>query len=286
MNDKSKERVSNEATGSRRPNRRRGTAFPVVSLPETARILRNAGKYGFEHHIGSFATYMGHSSTNSGAFRQRLAAFRNWELVDGSGETLTMTEVARRIAMPTDEAAEREALQQAFKNCEVFTGLYEKMAKGQPLGHEGLAAQAVHGFGVLPAKAPQFVQSFVESVIAAHMGEADEQGNVILLELGTAGEPERALAAGGELDAASYETPHQPTMSRPVGRLVPAGAAPTLRQSWPIAGGEILLEVRSGEALPATVFGAVADVVTKLEELAASLSEPDDSDITNEGGET
>lgn len=286
MSDESKEQVPTEAAGPKRPSRKRGTAFPVVSLPEAARILKDAGKYGFEHHVGSFATYMGHSSTNSGAFRQRLAAFRDWELVEGRGDTLTLTETARRIAMPTDEAAECQALQQAFKNCDVFTGLYDKMAKGQPLDRDGLAAQAVHGFGVSPAKAHQFVRSFVESVVAARVAEEDDQGNVVLLEPGIAEQADSPDASG---EGSANPDPDQTRDALPLHTIhgQPSDAAsPTIRQSWPIAGGQITLEVRSEESLPATAFGAIGDVVTKLEELAASLGPADESDVTDEGGET
>ena len=285
MSDKSNQQGGKEAAGSKRPSRKRGTAFPVVSLPEAARIVKDAGKYGFEHHIASFATYMGHSTTNSGAFRQRLAAFRDWELVDGRGDTLTMTDIARKIAMPTDEAAERQALQQAFKNCEVFTGLYDRMAKGRPLDRDGLAAQAVHGFGVSPAKAHQFVRSFIDSVVAAQLAEADDQDNVVLLAQDTVGEADDALPPDGEPDAASHEISHEPTRSRAAGRSAAVGQVPAIRQSWPITGGEIIFEVRSEEALPATVFGDLGEVVTKLEALSASLNVPDDSGAIEEGGE-
>jgi hypothetical protein len=39
------------ATGRRKP----GTGFPVVSLAEASRILREAGKFGFEHSLAEFA---------------------------------------------------------------------------------------------------------------------------------------------------------------------------------------------------------------------------------------
>ena len=247
MDNKLKEQTDQEAAVPKRPSRKRGTAFPVVSLPETARILREAGKYGFEHHTASFATYMGHSSTNSGAFRQRLAAFRDWELIDGRGDTLTMTEVARRIAMPTDEAAEREALQQAFKNCEVFTGLYEKMAKGQPLDRDGLAAQAVHGFGVSPAKAPQFVRSFVESVLAAHMAATDDQGNVVLLDHGTVEQASGVDVSGDEPGVPDHQEPEIRW------RRIPSAVPPLLHHQRFVSRGtlpEVRLSSNSDPSMP------------------------------------
>ena len=274
-----------EAVGSRRASRKRGTSYPTASLLETAQILKSAAKYGFEHHIDSFADYMGHSTTNSGAFRQRLAAFRDWGLIEGRGDTLTMTNVARVIALPPDAASEREALQQAFKNCAVFAGLYEKMAKGQPLDRDGLAAQAVHSCGVLPPKANRFVRSFVDSLVAAQLAEVDEQGHVVLLEHGSTDGADQTVPEREVVDTALSEAPDPSTLPRSVGSQPLTEQAPTIRQSWGFADGEITLEVRSVRALPATAFAAIGDVVTKLEGLAASLSEPEYLGAGDEGGE-
>lgn len=274
-----------DAGGSRPPGRKRGKGFPVVSLSEAASILKEAGKYGFEHPTASFATHMGHTSITSGAFRQRLAAFRDWGLITGRGDMLTMTEVARKIAMPPDDGAEREALQQAFWNCDVFTGLHEGMAKGQPLDRDRIGSQAVHGFGVAPTRAQQFARSFVDSAVAAHLAKIDGQGNLVLLEP----DDDEQLEDGGLLEDRPIVTDGEVSRSTQTTRLsdpAPSGlSSPTIRQSWPITGGEIILEVRSEEALPATVFGAIGDVVTKLEALSASLNEPDDSDTTEESCE-
>ena len=42
-------------------SRKRSRGFPVVPLSEAAQILKEAGKYGFEHSTASFAAHMGHS---------------------------------------------------------------------------------------------------------------------------------------------------------------------------------------------------------------------------------
>lgn len=92
----------------------------MVPLPEAAKILQEAGRYGFEHSVSAFARYMGHSTTNSGTFRQRLAAFRDWKLIAGRGDTVVFTDTAKIIAHPPDERAGVEALQTAYMNCACF----------------------------------------------------------------------------------------------------------------------------------------------------------------------
>ena len=273
-----------DTTNTKRSSQKRGTGFPVVPLSEAARILKEAGKYGFEHTTASFATYMGHSTENSGAFRQRLAAFRDWGLVTGRGDMLTMTDIARKVAVPPDDAAERLALQQAFKNCDVFVGLYEQVAKGQPLDRERLGAQAVHDYGVAPARKSKFAKSFVESLVVARLAEINSQGDIILMDSGDCGRADDGDPPGRESAAAEVEET-EPTRRHAHDDHEPSSAVPpSIRQSWPIAGGEIILEVRSEEALPASVFGAIGQVVTKLEELSSSLSQADGSDDAG-GGE-
>ena len=95
------EEDASESTTTSPARRKRATGFPVVSLAEAAAILKEAGKYGFDHSTAAFASYMGHSTTNSGAFRQRLAAFRDWKLIAGRGDRLAMTDIARMIALST-----------------------------------------------------------------------------------------------------------------------------------------------------------------------------------------
>ena len=251
---------------AKRPRRKRGTGFPVMSLSEAARILKEAGKYGFEHPTPAFASYMGHSTTNSGSFRQRLAAFRDWGLITGRGDMLTMTEAARLIAMPPDAASERRAMQEAFDNCDVFARLYDQTAKGQPLNPDGLGGRAVHELRVTPANAGKFVESFIESAIVAELAELNDGGDVVLW-----GRENGAAAGTG---AAETLDPPKPSPEASLPRSYAAErapAAPTIRQPWPIDGGEIVFELRSDQALPAAAFPAIGEIVAKLEALASSL---------------
>lgn len=246
--------------------RKRGTGFPVMPLSEAARILREAGKYGFEHPTPAFASYMGHSTTNSGAFRQRLSAFRDWGLITGRGEMLTMTDVARQIAIPTDTATERRAMQESFNNCDVFARLYGQSAKGQALSPRHLGGRAVLDLGVTSSSSGKFIDSFIESAVAAELAELNDDGEVVLWG------PENGAAFETATVEMLDQPPPSPDASPPRGHAAePTTAAPTVRQLWPIDGGEIVFELRSDQALPAVAFTAIGEVVAKLETLASSL---------------
>jgi hypothetical protein len=258
-----------EETGPSTPRRKRATGFPVVSLAEAAAILKEAGKYGFDHSTAAFATYMGHSTTNSGAFRQRLAAFRDWKLIAGRGDSLSMTDIARVIAHPTDDDAERRAMQSAFMNSPVFFKLYEESAKGKPLAAAQLGNPAVLNLGVSPGSKDKFVQSFTESAVAAGLAALNEDGQIVL-------EPLDAGTDGGQPSNEDRSLDNPQAVQSSSGRIQPAArqGTPVVHQAWAIDGGSIVFEIRTDKPLPATAFATVGEVVASLEHLAERLAPP------------
>jgi hypothetical protein len=250
-----------------RGRRKPSTGFPVVSLAEASKILRDAGRYGFDHTVNEFASYMGHTSTNSGAFRQRLAAFRDWKLIGGRGDSVSMTPIGRVIALPPDPEAERAALQEAFRNCVVFNKLYEESQKNTPLDRQGLGRRAVHSFGVSPNSVNKFVESFVESAVIAGFAEEAGDGELVLLE-----SADGAVAA---VPVSAEPLPPGPSLRTSSG---PRGlGTPVVHQTWPIADGTIVFEIRSERPLPASAYTTVGEVVASLERLAETLAPtPDD----------
>jgi len=267
--------VSRAPAGGKAPTRRKpSTGFPVVSLAEAAEILKEAGKYGFEHSVGEFASYMGHSTTNSGAFRQRMAALRDWKLVTGRGDSISMTEAARVIALPPDDAAELNALRVAFKNCSIFYKLYEESQKGTPLARPGLGNRAVHAFGVAPSSVSKFVASFVDSAVAAGIAQVHEDDRLTLQE------PDE------QVDGLGFTTetnvPVTSTTASPRSSQTGRSAAPVVHQAWPIDGGTIVFEIRSERPLPASAYVTVGEVVASLERLSLTLAPTTTGSVTDE----
>ena len=248
------------------PRQQRSTSFPVLPLPEAVRILREVSKYGFEHTTPALATHMGHSTHNSGSFRERIAALKDWGLITRRGDLYIMTDTARMITMPTDRDAERQSMRQAFHSCRVFSSLYEQTAKERSLARDGLKAQAVHEFTVTTARAEKFVDSFIKSAVYAELANLDNQGQVILRDQNDedAEDSERAPKAPSPEPTAT--TMH---------RAEPVLQTPTIQQSWPIDGGEIVLTIHKDGALPAASFQTIGEIVGRLEALATSLKVTD-----------
>lgn len=257
--------TSDSSASKSQVRRKRSTGFPVVSLADAAKVLSEAGKYGFEHTTSAFAQHMGHTTTNSGAFRQRLAAFRDWKLITGRGDTLYFTDVAKTIALPADEQARQSALQSAFMSCEVFAKLYDTAAKGQPMPPSGLGTTAVHQLQIASSAVERFATSFVESAVTAGLAEV-EDGLVVLLEPGSSHD----MADGFEPEAFEHRKQRADGVR---GEVRKTQALPVVHQEWRLPAGAVVFEVLLDQPIPADVFGQLGAVVEKAEELATRLRE-------------
>jgi hypothetical protein len=176
------------------------------------------------------------------------------------------------VALPTDDQAERGALRVAFHSFAPFSRLYEGSAKGTPLAPQGLRNRAVHEFGVAPNRADKFVDSFIESATAAGLGEVTENGHVTLLTF----DDDSAVSATDAESTVSGEPAHRTPLAR--------SGAPVVHQSWTIAGGRIIFEIRSDQPLPANAFVTIGEVVASLENLARTLA-PENLGIGVNGAE-
>lgn len=260
----------------------RNASFPTRSLAQAPPVLREAGKYGFAHSDSAVASYMGLSTTNSGTFRERVAAFRDFGLLAGRGGTLTMTEVAQRIARPLSDEDERHALQEAFLNCEIFARLYEDSAKGVPLKLQHLEARAVRDFQVSPKNGKRFMRSFVDSLVVAELGELSAGESVTLNEKGDfgIGAKDGHAGPGGSADlvpsdsanpnpgSSSTPTPISPT-DRPA--RISTQSEPAIHQIWEIQSGHIVFQVRVEGPLPSDAYTSIVAVITSIEELVKTL---------------
>jgi hypothetical protein len=185
--------------------RKRGAGFPIVPLPECVEVLRTAGKHGNEHSSAAFATYLGHSTPNSGSFKSRLASFRDWKFIaNATGNRVVFTELGRRVAHPTDPAKERSDLQEAFENCTIFMRAWDESAKGVPMALSRLANLGVQ-LGVSPMSKQQFAESLIESAAAAEFAELDGDEVIFVRPTDDAENDRRRREFSATIDAALAE---------------------------------------------------------------------------------
>jgi hypothetical protein len=269
--------VSDATQPSNAPNlarRTRGRGFPIVPLDEAADIVRRAGKYGHSHAEQAFASYMGHTTTNSGAFKQRFAAMRSWGLISVERGEVQLTDMGRRVAYPVSEADAYLALQEAFMHAAVFAELYATSAKGEELDTNILANRAVHTLGISPKSTSKFAQVFARSAVAAGYASEAAPGK---LEL----HAELPLDPIDPIDSGHTPPPVDPPGAGdvPAERPRPGRAretSPVIAQAWPVLGGEISFEVSLDRPLPARALAGIAEIFEAIERLVDQLGGSED----------
>jgi hypothetical protein len=241
------------------PRGKRGSGFPALSLPDAADIVKRAGLHGREHRLDALASYAGHTTANSGPFRRKLAALKDWGFVTATPDTATITDAGMEVALPSAPEATLHVLLNAFQGCEIFWKVYTEGAKGTPLYPGSIGNVAVTAHGVGASARDMFVASFIESAGMVGLAEKLPNGEVKLLPSGTPrnttpqAKPE-VVHDAGQAEARTANTPG-------------------IRQVWRGNNIEIIFEVRTQKPLNATAFMQVGEVVTAIETLREVLSE-------------
>jgi hypothetical protein len=263
------------------PDRRRTRArgFPVVPLDEAADVIRRAGRYGHSHPEQAFAGYLGHQTTNSGAFKQRFAAMRSWGLVSAERNEVRLTDLGRRLAHPISPEDERQAMREAFLHAAVFAELYSASAKGHELDTQILANRAVHSLGISPKSTTKFGDVFARSAIAAGLAIELAPGKVELI--GDEQDQDPAPSASESEPKPSLREQEVSTGTPSTSRRPHSESAPIIHQVWPAEGGSISFEVRLDQPLPAKAFTELAGIFAAVERLVSELGSdvrPSDED--------
>ncbi|SRR6266851_6998875 len=244
----------------------RGIGFPQMPLSEAVKAIQDIGKYGFEHATTAVAGYLGHQTANSGPYRAKLSALKDWNLVKASGDRISLTDLGRRVAAPPSGQLEQADLQQVFLSCQVFATLYNSMAKERDLDRASLANTAVHNLRVNIKSKDRFVDSFATSAVA--VGLAEQKGDKIKLLLSDQAQPNEASGSGETETAARLMTP----APRPTAPPARSTTTPVVwRQPIALVGGELILELLLDRPIPAAAFAHLQSVAEALDGLADAL---------------
>ncbi len=262
----------------------RGVGFPYLSLPEAVKIIRDAGSYGKQHARSALASYAGHTTANSGPFKQKLAALKDWGFVTTSGDTVKLTETAMSIAYPSapDEAV--NVLMAAFRGCGIFWKIYQDSAKGIPLKPELIANGAVTAHRIGVSAKDKFIKSFVESAEAVGLAQRLPSGEIKMLAAAENVSPKDTDTKTGD------DLNERHANSTTTGKSVPpAPTSPNLQlvvsQGWRDQRAGVVFEVRSSGPLSAASFTEIGSTVTAIEKLWKVLNTVDSTEGTDDGGQ-
>ena len=160
---------------TRRAGRKRGVGFPSMALADAVASVVLVGQRGPEHSQDAFAAYLGHATANSGAFRNKVAALRDWGLLNrGERERIALSQLGTELVMSeADGRRDPALLVAAFESCRPFGMLFNDSAKGIPLDFGRIRTTAVMRYGVASEHADRFVDVFVRSAEFAGLATTD-----------------------------------------------------------------------------------------------------------------
>lgn len=279
--------VTGDAGGEAERGVSRGAGFPVVDLATAVETIHKVGEHGGDFANSAFAQYLGHTTPNSGPYRSKVAALKDWGLVSVKGGRVLLTDLGKDVAKSPDPMADQGVLRRAFESCKIFKAFYDDSAKGVPLKTDPLARSAVFDHKVSAKSKEKFISMLVDSAVTVGLAVRDEAGTVTFNSAAgaLAATPDARNAEDEDPAPAPDEVPHDSAPARgsaaPAARSQAAPSAPAesgvpvlLRQVWPTATGEVVLAIHSTQPLPASAFGLVGTVVQAAEDLAKSIGLP------------
>ncbi|MEO5949653.1 MAG: hypothetical protein ABIP74_04575 [Candidatus Saccharimonas sp.] len=252
----------------------RGKGFPALSLPAAVRIVKSAGQVTRNLTLGSLASYAGHSTPNSGAFKTKLAALRDWGLVSSSkGQNLILTDLAMTIALPASEDDEMRAMREAFLGFGLFNTFYRESAKNVPLVRTNMANSAVHTYQIGIQSKEAFIKSFVASAVAVGLAEPIGKDKVVL----------KPMSATSEIiEEIQPKDVNSGPASLPSTNVYQAPTSPVMQQAWEHANGKVHLVIESSSPLTLEVFQELPKVIASIQDLIRVLGPKEGNESVSE----
>lgn len=106
--------------------------YPEISLGEAIKIAEILVKefHGKVGDLDNFAKAIGHKTSNSGSFYNKLADMRKYGLMDK--KEVEATELSRIITIPKDNTERQNAINKAISNITLFERLKERLKTKNP----------------------------------------------------------------------------------------------------------------------------------------------------------
>jgi hypothetical protein len=144
--------------------------YDLESSIEVARALAFHGGAAASHTL---AALLGYKSVDNGAFLSRVAAAKQFGLIEGTSDDLRVTPLAHAILEPDFPETAARARFDAFMNVPLFVAVF-RSKEGQPLPPDktGMQNMLKHQFGVGDRQAP---------IAAARLLDSAEQAGLFAL---------------------------------------------------------------------------------------------------------
>lgn len=221
---------SQSPTGEVDARSRSTVQFPYGDLDDALAVALGIHKNsGQECTPDQLAAWLGHGTTNSGAFRNKLSSARIFGVVAVGRNKVSLTALGHEIV---DQKRQEAAKVRAFLNVELYRKLFDEYKHKQLPPDSGLEAELVR-FGVAPKQKDRARQAFQRSAAQAGFFRSGKDRLVqppVTEAAGDAdkGQSQRSGVKSGGMD----ETDQHPLIQGLVGTLPPPGQPfPAKRQT-------------------------------------------------------
>jgi len=256
--------VADEGDKNKHARRLAGTGFPSMPLGEAVALTRKIATYGTTHTDAAVASFLGHSTANSGAFRSKVAALSYYGLLTTKNGEMTVSPLALEIVHPGLEADPDASLRAAFAKCKPFVNVLDSLPKDHPLEIAGLANTAFHNHGVAAQSKEAFTASFVASGTLAGLIEKIDDTHIRIPSGG-------ATTSNDESGQIEEVAPELPVKNKSVRTPSFEATNAVVNHTWPIEGGVVRFIVETSITLPATAYGLIGTVISEGDKLAEML---------------
>ena len=231
----------------------RSKSYPAIPITDAVvRIKELYKKLGDSksYHKDNFATGLGYKDATNGAFLRMIAALSQYGLVKKDGNDYKLTDLSRRILIPTTETAEEEATREAALAPSVFKSIYERYS-GQDLPIL-LPNILVTDFGILDGAKNKVTSIFRQSMEHVGLLNGNSLGNLDSDDIPAADQVEDVFEDG--------------TLQRPASSVIEFSSPSTTAPSDEVNKFEIVLRegTKAGIFAP---YGLTQDEKDKLKSL-------------------
>lgn len=143
--------IMSDPAGSRQSGTFRYPRYDLATAEEAVQVVLDRGGKVSNPEL---AALLGYKSANNGAYMQKVAATRLFGLLDGQGQSLTATTLARDILQPRSAEGAARARLIAFENVPLFADFLDEHEARQLPPRDGLVSEISnkYGLGLEPAR--------------------------------------------------------------------------------------------------------------------------------------
>lgn len=159
------EPVKPKASGSRP---RSSVAFPYFSLDkciEVPKLIHE--RAGGRCDRGQLAGLLGYSGVKNGGFLTRISAAKMFGLIDESGETILLTDRAKKILSPVRPSDAEQAKLDAFMAVELYRKVFEDFEGHTLPSADGLSNAFLMQYKVVPNQVATALRNLMDSADSA-----------------------------------------------------------------------------------------------------------------------